>query len=215
MALRPYSARPGRLVLQLAADAFVVVWVVLWYRVGRLVHDAVMSLAGVGYGLESRADGVAGNLRRAGDTAAQVPLLGDELGAPLRAAAGEVAGLAASGQDAGDSVARLATPAGWVVALVPVLAVVVVWLFLRLRFARTAGAAAELATAPAGEQLLALRALANRPLRELTAVTPSPVEAWLNGDPEVVRALAALELYDTGVRSTRGASRSTPRALER
>jgi hypothetical protein len=60
-----------------------------------------------------------------------------------------------------------------------------------------------MAAAPAGEELLALRALANRPLQELRRVAPDPVRAWRDGDADAVRALAHLELIADGVRSRR------------
>ena len=56
------------------------------------------------------------------------------------------------------------------------------------------------ATTPAGEQLLALRALANRPLRRLTVVNPDPVGAWRREDPVTIHGLAALELRAAGIR---------------
>jgi hypothetical protein len=48
--------------------------------------------------------------------------------------------------------------------------------------------------------LLALRALANQPLRALTRVSDDPVGAWRDGDPAVLRELADLELRDLGLR---------------
>jgi hypothetical protein len=201
--LRPYSARPGRLALQLLADAAVLVWIYVWYRVGRFVHDSILTVADVGYALERNTSGLAGNLDRAGSGAQQVPVFGEALGDPLQAAGAEVGRLAAAGRDAGDRVAVLAAPVGWLVALVPILAVVLVWLALRLRFARRAGTAAALAGAPAGTDLLALRALSSRPVAELTAVAPDPVASWRERDEAVLQALAALELYGAGVQPRR------------
>ena len=69
------------------------------------------------------------------------------------------------------------------------------WLFLRLRFFRRKWMALTLARTPAGEQLLALRALANRPLAKLAAINADPVGAWrredAGGDPRPGRAGAA------------------------
>jgi hypothetical protein len=67
---------------------------------------------------------------------------------------------------------------------------------------------AGLATSPAGEELLALRALTNRPLPELRTVAEDPLEAWRSGDPDAVRRLAALELEAAGVPARR--SRPAP-----
>jgi hypothetical protein len=73
------------------------------------------------------------------------------------------------------------------------------WLFLRIRFFRRKWTVIKLAATPAGEQLLALRALANRPLRRLTEVSFDPVGAWRREDPYAIRGLAALELRSAGV----------------
>jgi hypothetical protein len=86
------------------------------------------------------------------------------------------------------------------VAVPPVLAVVVPWLFLRLRFGRRAGAAATLARTPGGDRLLALRALTTAPLARLQAIGDDPVEGWRTGDPETIRRLAALELRSVGLK---------------
>ena len=56
-----------------------------------------------------------------------------------------------------------------------------------------------LARTPAGEQLLALRALANRPLAKLIAVNSDPVGAWRSQDAGTISGLAALELRSAGV----------------
>ena len=86
------------------------------------------------------------------------------------------------------------------VALPPILAIAMPWLFLRVRFFRRKWTALTLAATPAGEQLLALRALANRPLVKLAGIHHDPVGAWRSYDPVVIRGLAALELHAAGVR---------------
>jgi hypothetical protein len=89
------------------------------------------------------------------------------------------------------------------VLIFPLGLVVFGWLPLRLRWKRRAGAAAVLATAPAGRDLLALRALANQPVRRLTKLSPEVAEGWRRGDEATVEALAELELRRLGVRSPR------------
>ena len=59
---------------------------------------------------------------------------------------------------------------------------------LRLRYARRAAGIRELAAAPAGVELLALRALTNQPLHALTRVSDDPVQAWREGEPEALYA---------------------------
>ena len=87
------------------------------------------------------------------------------------------------------------------VAAPPILALVMPWLFLRVRFFRRKWTPSTLASTPAGEQLLALRALANRPLPKLAAVSIDPVGAWRRDDPIAIRGLAALELRASGIRA--------------
>ncbi len=203
MPLRPYSAHPRRLALQLASDAFVLVWIYVWYRVGLLVHDTLVQVAGVGYRIEGSAGRVSGSLAQAGQSAGNVPLVGENLGRPLSDAGTQIGDIAGAGRNAGDTLTNLATPLGWAVALGPILLVLVIWLPRRYRFARRAGEAEQMASAPAGEELLALRALANRPLQELRRVAPDPVRAWRDGDADAVHALAQLELAADGVRRRR------------
>ncbi len=210
MPLRPYSAQPRRLALQLASDAFVLLWIYVWYRVGRLVHDTLLEVAGVGYTIGDNAGRVSGSLTQAGQSAGRVPLVGEELGRPLADAGNQVGGIAGAGRNAGDTLSNLATPLGWAVALGPILLVLLLWLPRRYRFARRAGEAQQMASAPAGEELLALRALANRPLQELRRVAPDPVRAWRDGDADAIRALAHLELVADGVRWRRRAVSARP-----
>jgi hypothetical protein len=56
-----------------------------------------------------------------------------------------------------------------------------------------------LAATPAGQQLLALRALANRSPAKLAAVSADPVGAWRREDPVTIYRLAALELRAAGI----------------
>ena len=49
----------------------------------------------------------------------------------------------------------------------------------------------------------ALAALAHQGATSLAAISPDPVGAWRRRDPDVVRALALLELRDAGLRPPR------------
>jgi hypothetical protein len=200
MTLRPYSQNPPRLALQVVVDVLVLAWIYLWVRIGIVVHDSITSAASVGYRIQDSAGGVAGSFDQAARNVGNTPLVGDALSAPLRTAAQQISSVAGSGRDLGDRLTGFATPAGWLVALAPILLALAFWLPARWRFARRAGTTAELAQTPAGEELLALRALVNRPLHELRQVAPDPLAAFRSGDPVTVSALARLELVAVGVR---------------
>jgi hypothetical protein len=196
----PYAATPGRALFQAAADVTVLLWLVLWYLIGKAVHTAVSAFAEVGRKVEGGANGIAGNLDSAGNGAGKIPLVGDTVSKPLQAAGNAARDLAGAGAGLDDRATTLALLLAFAVAIPPALAIAVPWLLLRLRFARRAGAAAALARTPGGDRLLALRALTNRPLARVLTVGPDPVEGWRTGDPEVVRQLAALELKAVGLK---------------
>ena len=195
----PYSTIPARLIAQLISDVAILAWITLWVLVGLGVHHAIATIAGVGTQLRDGANGIADNLGSAGDSADRIPLVGDTVAKPLHAASEAALDLAGAGQDLNTTSTWLAVLLAIAVAAPPILAVAMPWLFLRVRFFRRKWTVIALAQTPAGEQLLALRALANRPLRRLTEVSPDPVGAWRYQDPTAVRGLAALELRSAGV----------------
>jgi hypothetical protein len=195
----PYSTRPGRLLGQLFSDFAIFVWTAIWLLVGMAVYDAISIIADAGRQVENGANGIAGNLASAGQDAQHIPLVGDAISKPLASASEAALDIAGAGHS-------LDTTAGWLAVLlaiavvaVPILIVDMPWLFLRLRFFRRKWTVTGLAATPAGEQLLALRALTNRAPRKLTAISADPVGGWRREDPVTIRALAALELRSAGI----------------
>lgn len=205
MTFKPYSDHPVRGSLQLLGDALVVAWVIGWVFVGRFVHDAFVETAKFGYGISDGAEGVASNLRKAGNGAAEVPLLGDKLSSPFTSAGGAAGSLAHSGEEFGDRLNWLALPMGVLLAGLPILFVVLLWAPARWRYAQRAGATTELARTVEGRDVLALRALANQPTVRLTAISDDPVGDWRRGRADVVDRLATMEMRSSGVRRRRGA----------
>jgi hypothetical protein len=195
----PYATTPARLTAQLVSDLLIAAWITAWVLVGLAVHHAIATFARVGTQVQSGATGISENLNSAGDNADRLPLVGDAVATPLRAASEAALDLAGAGQSLNSTATWLAVVLAIAVAAPPILAVGMPWLFLRIRFFRRKWTVISLAQTPAGEQLLALRALANRPLRKLTEVSTDPVGAWRREDPAAVRGLAALELRSAGV----------------
>jgi hypothetical protein len=199
----PYATTPARLVAQLISDIVVIAWTTLWVLVGMAVHSAVSTIAEFGRQVNSGANGIAGNLDSAGNGAHKVPLVGDTLSKPLEAAGDAAREIAGAGHNLDTTASWLAWLLALAVAAPPILALVMPWLFLRVRFFRRKWTALALASTPAGEQLLALRALANRPLAKLAAIHGDPVGAWRMQDAVAIHGLAALELRAAGVRARR------------
>jgi hypothetical protein len=195
----PYASRPHRLAFQIISDFVVISWTALWVWIGIAVYTAISTIAEAGHRVETGANGVAGNLDSAGHSTSKVPLIGDALGKPLTAAADAARDIAGAGHSIDTTASWLAVLLAIAVAAPPILALAMPWLFLRLRFFLRKRMLIGLASTPSGVQLLALRALANRPLRRLASVNPDPVGAWRREDPLAIRGLAALELRAAGV----------------
>lgn len=196
----PYSTRPLRLFVQLMSDVIVSVWTIIWVFVGLAVHEAIAMIAEAGRQVETGSNGVAGNLASAGHGAHNIPLVGDAVSKPLTAASDAALDIAGAGHDLATTASWLAWVLAIAVAATPILTVGGPWLFLRLRFFRRKWTVSALAATPAGQQLLALRALANRSPAKLAAVSADPVGGWRHEDPAIIHGLAALELRAAGIR---------------
>ena len=198
-----YADRLPTAARQLLTDLFVLVWGYCWIRVAVWLHDLVLRLTVPGQKLESAGTGIADNLADAGGKVGRVPLVGDDLTAPFTRAADAARSLADAGREQQQIVENLSVVLPLVALAVPLGLVLFGWLPLRLRWMRRAGAAAAVRDQPAGRDLLALRALATRPLHELSRLGPDIAQSWRDGDRSAVDALAALELRDLGLRPSR------------
>jgi hypothetical protein len=197
-----YADRLPTAIRQLLTDIAVVIWVYAWIRAGLWVHDTVLKLGLPGQKLESAGSGIADNLADAGGKVGRVPLVGDQLTKPFTGAANAARSLADAGRQQQEIVGNVALVLALMAVAVPLALVLFIWLPLRLRWMRRAGVASAVQEEPAGRDLLALRALATRPLNQLAALGPDIAGAWRAGDQSAVDALAALEVRTLGLRPT-------------
>jgi hypothetical protein len=195
-----YADRFPTALRQLVTDLLVVAWVYVSIRVAMWVYDLIEKLAVPGQKLEGAGTGIADNLSDVSGKVGRIPAVGDDLTRPFESAANAARSLSDAGRDQQDVVADLAWALSLGLLVFPLGLVLFVWLPLRVRWVRRAAAAATLRKAPAGRDLLALRALANQPLRKLARIDPDVAEAWRRGDDDVVDALASLELRTLGLR---------------
>jgi hypothetical protein len=198
--MKLYSDFAGRRAAQIIADVvgLALIALVIWGAV--LIHDVISVLDQVGKNLKGAGDGFQKTMSDAGDTLGGVPLIGGGIRAPFDAASGAGGLLAQAGQAQQDLVDTAALVIAIVAAVVPILVILFVWLRPRIRFVRRATRAYRISQLADGVQLLALRALVDGDAKELHTVAERPVEAWRHGEVGVVRALAALELREAGVR---------------
>jgi hypothetical protein len=199
--MRFYAERPLRVARQLVADVAVIAWVWLVVTFAQAAQALIDQLQGPAGSLTSAGQTVRDTFAGAARTASGIPLVGEELARALNVGTGAGESLASAGQRQAqliDTVGMWAAVAIVAFAAVPV---VLVWLYVRLRYARTAGSAV---VARARDlDLLALRALAHQPTRQLLRVSGDPAAAWRRDDAAVVRDLAQLELSALGLRSPR------------
>lgn len=199
--MRIYADRPTVGARQFVTDLLVLAWVAFWIWAAIKVYDTVQKLAVPGQKIEGAGEGMAGGLSDAGDKVDNVPAVGDALASPLDKAAGAAESLADAGRAQQEAVQSLAVTLVVLLLIVPLALVLFVWLPLRLRWIRRATFATSLRRGRGGRDLLALRALANQPLRRLALIHADPASAWRDGEESVVNSLAALELRTLGLRS--------------
>ena len=197
--MKLYADNPARATRQVIADLLFLLWLVLWVMAGNAVHDATLELAGPGRQTQESATSLAESMQDAGDALDDVPIVGYSARAPFDQASDASGALADAGQAEVDAVEGLAFWLRLAVTLIPILVVSAFFVPVRWRFVREATAGQKFVDAEADLQLFALRAMSNQPMHRLARISPDPVRAWREGDPDVVRALAVLELKDSGL----------------
>lgn len=197
--MKLYADVPARRGLQLAGDAFVIGWMVLWALLGNAVHDATLGLAEPGHRVESASTSLADRLHQAGEAVGDLPVVGNAASAPLEDAGAAAGQLADAGRAQVAAVESLAQWLGWSVALIPILLALLLYLPPRVRFVRRATAGRALVDSAADLDLFALRALTHQPLHRIAVISDDPARAWRERDPDVVARLASLELAAVGL----------------
>jgi hypothetical protein len=195
-----YADDPAHRARQILADLMGIAWCVLAVLAGRAVYRLIDTLAGPGRLLEDAGNGLSENLGGAGESLQDIPLIGDAISAPFEGAAGAADSVAGAGQTVQDFVGTMATLAGVTTAGFLILLAVLFWVLPRLFWMRRAEAARAIRYDPDGMELLALRALATQRLSRLARIGDGLLPAWRRGDPDVVRALAELEMGELGMR---------------
>lgn len=196
-----YSDYSGARVRQIIADIIGVIAVVVVISIALSVAAAIRSLGAFGRDLETAGLDFQQGLTEAAENLGDVPLIGGGIRGPfdLAATAGESVAQAGRAQQA--LVEGIAVGAGWAVAIIPLLILALVWVAPRVRFALRSSRLRSLIARGMSADTLAARALARAPLATLAAVHPDPAAAWRAQNPEVVRALAGIELRRAGIRA--------------
>jgi hypothetical protein len=195
--MRFYAERPLRLARQLLADVLVVAWLALCTAVARAAYEVVLRLQAPGQGLAQAGSQMQTAFDDAAETAGRVPLIGDDLARALGSGSQAGASLVASGQQQIETIETMAAGTAASVVLVGALPVLLLWLWIRIRYARAARSA--IIVRRDDTDLLALRALTHLPVRQLLTAAPDPATAWRQGDRGSIHRLAELELRSLGL----------------
>lgn len=192
---------------QITLDVAVLIWVLIWVRMGVFMKRLFDKLAGPGETIEGAGAGFSRTMTDIGETFSDVPAFGDLLQSPFESAADAGAQLQAAGQGQQDLVHRIAWWLGVLLALIPIALVLIRYLPSRLSWIREASAAHRLRIDASDLQLFALRAIANRPLHELRRACKDPAGAFAQGD---YTALAQFELASLGLTGKEALPHATP-----
>jgi hypothetical protein len=197
--MKLYAETAGLRARQLLGDLGVLAWTAAWVAAGLTLYRLVEKLAVPGARVERAGNDFAGNVAEIQQKVGRIPVVGGQLQDPFGRLSGVGQTLADAGATQQEVVHQLALWLGVLVAAVPIVALLLlVWLPRRVAWAREAGAASRLRLDGADLELFALRAVANRSLRDLHRVTPDPAGALRAGEFE---ALADLELRALGLRA--------------
>jgi hypothetical protein len=201
--MKPYAELPARAARQLIADLAALCWLIGFAALAEHSRTLVLRMRAPASGMVDAGSGVTRVFAEMTNLAQMVPFVGGQLAALM--AEGEQVGqsLSNAGQQQFDAITGMASGTAMLVMLVGVLPLLVLWLPVRLCYARAAGAAAASRDAVGGPDLLALHALSRVPLRLLRSVAEDPAAGWRSGDADVVRRLAALELDRLGLHQHR------------
>jgi hypothetical protein len=197
--MKLYSDYPARRTAQIVADLVALAFISAFIWIGTIVYAAIAVLAAFGKTIEDAGNGFEETMADAGETLGGVPFIGGGIRAPFDAASGAGTLLAQAGQAQQDLVMTAALIIAIVVALIPILIVVWIWLRRRLKWARRATEARNLSRLADGPDILALRALMHADYSQIREIDRQPVDAWRRGDVQVMRQLAQLELRESGV----------------
>lgn len=192
---------------QVAADAAWLLATALSVLLGRTVFRVLDAVASPVRSLAGGADDLREQLDAAGARAADVPLAGRALSAPLTDAADGAASLAGAATAQAQQISHVALAVGLAVAALLLGFATWRWARWRRRGWARVRTALSWSTREGGQDWLALQALQNAGPDRLQTVAADPVDGWRRRDPDVVRALADLHLRTVGIAAGPGTVR--------
>ena len=187
----------------IVADLAAALWVAAWLYAGDLVYHAVMTLSTIANDVITIGQQVNDAISHVQQAVGSLPLVGPRLGDDLNALHGVPRTVIATGDQELQAIHHLALLLGVVVAGVPLLAAVLIYLPMRRRKARGFRSLARMVRQPGASavsatmQVLAARALYTLPYDRLLRYSRDPIGEWREGRYDnLARAAMAEEGLD-------------------
>ena len=134
-----YSDFARRRILQVIADGAAILSIVGSVVLGVTLHGAILALQEVGTRLADAGSSFESTMSEISERLGQVPLIGTGIRAPFDEASGAGSTLQEVGRAQQEATQQLALGVGLAVSVIPILAILLLWLIPRIRFARRAG----------------------------------------------------------------------------
>lgn len=198
--MRVYARPSLRLIFQLISDVSVVIWTIIWWQLSTFVTSTVSQIAAPSREVGATMRNLRANIGSAADRVGDIPYVGDSVRSPFDAIATDMTGVIEATDSQVAAIEDAANALGWAAFLVPVGVLLALWLPLRLRFIWRTMQVARLAAEPYGMDLLAMRALANAPLRVISQIDHA-AEKYRAGDQRTIELLADVECRRLGLPS--------------
>lgn len=196
--MKIYAELPAQRTRQVILDLIALAWCALWIRLGMSLHDLLDKLSAAGRLLIDAGKDLQETTSSVQDAVVRVPVIGSFLKERFNGLAGVGRSLQESGVSQLRTVDTLSMWLGVVVALLPILLVLWMWINRRASWIRDASAAVRLRADSENQYLFALRAITSRPLTALRSPTArEAIRAFHAGD---YAPLARLELKEMGLR---------------
>lgn len=198
--MKIYSDFPSRMLLQVLADFLALSVLVFGVWLGVSIGTAIGALAEIGRQLSSAGEGFKGAMSDAANVLGNLPVVGGAARVPFDAASGTGGVLVSAGNSTEGFITSVGAILGTVVAGSIIWAVLSIWIRRRVGFIRSATETNRIAKLPESSEILAVRGLVHGSKADLVAISSHPVEAWRQGNHEVIEKLAAVELRIAGIR---------------
>lgn len=211
-----YPDLPLPLLGFLLADALAALWAVAWGVIGDTVYNAVMTLSVIARGVIATGEKLNVVIAQIQQALSGLPLVGPDLSRALAPLYAIPRSLIAQGQSELLAIQHLALLLGVVVAGVPLLAMLFLYIPWRVRTTRGFRALNRMLRRPGARvaaptmEVLAARALYTLPYDQLLRYSPDPLAEWRDGRHyNLARATMAQEGLDLR-RYLRRVERGTP-----